>query len=45
MIVARLLYSRDFLNKMKEVIQNFKDDKNVMVEHKQLEGVENGDEI
>ena len=45
MIVARLLYSRDFLNKMKEVIQNFKDDKNVMVKHKQLEGVENGDEI
>lgn len=43
LIVSRLLNSKDFINKMREIIQNFKDDKNVKVE--QLEGVEDGDEI
>lgn len=43
LIVSRLLCSKDFVNKMKEIIQNFKDDKNIKFE--QLEGVENGDEI
>lgn len=43
LIVSRLLYSKDFTNKMREIIQNFKDDKNIKFE--QLEGVENGDEI
>ena len=43
LIVSRLLNSKNFINKMREIIQNFKDDNNVKVE--QLEGVEDGDEI
>lgn len=42
-IISRLLCNQDFSNKIKEIVQNLKDDKNV--ELQPLNGVENGDEV
>lgn len=42
-IVSKLLCSQQFIDKMKEIVQNSKDDKNIVLEP--LNGIENGDEI